>query len=118
MAVGAAAGDWRIDGLGNNTYFLPQSSLTPRYRHGSEEIQTGQASGRHGQSPQVETAEDTASSAFQQDPDLGHSGPTLPVQLLQEVGLSQGKALASSSQTCESLGRTNTSEALGLLVSC
>ena len=87
--MGADSGDWRIDGFGNNTCFLPQSSVTPRYRHGSEEMQTGQASGRH------EQAEDTAGSAFQQDPDLGHSSPTLLVQLLQEVGLSQGKALAS-----------------------
>lgn len=75
-----------------------------------------QASGRHGPSPQAET-EDTAGSACQQDPALGHSGPALPVQLLQEVGLSQEKALASPSQTCESLGRTNPSEALGPLVS-
>lgn len=77
----------------------------------------GQASGRHGPSPQAETAEDTAGSACQQDPDLGHSGPALPVQLLPEVGLSQGKALASSSQTCESLGRTNPSEVPGPPVS-
>lgn len=76
-----------------------------------------QASGRHGPSPQAET-EDTAGSACQQDPDLGHSGPALPVQLhRQEVGLSQEKALASPNQTCESLGRTNPSEALGPLVS-
>lgn len=61
-----------------------------RYNYGSEKMQRGQASGRHWPSPQAEIAKD-----FQQDPDIGHSVPTLPVQ---EVGLPVGKALASSGQ--------------------